>query len=1212
MNSQTTGTAALVRANMTRVIGVAAVCLGLLLICAPLHSQGNTGRILGIITDETGGIIPGTTVTVTDVQRGLTRSLIPDAAGAYAAPNLLPGTYTVRAEAKGFRPLERAGLLLEVGKDVHVDLTLQPGELTQAITVTEAAPLVETTNATLGGTLSNETINGVPLNGRNYQNLLSLLPGVTIFPGGASSSQSANGMRPEDNVFVLDGLNNNEPYQGRSVTNVTVLAGDATTILPIDAIQEFNTEENPKAEYGWNPGAVVVIGLKSGTNKIHGTAYAFGRSDAFDARDYFNAVPAPKAPVALEQFGATAGGPIKKDKIFWFGAYEGQRYSLANTQVTNVPVTASVATPANPAGNPAISLVDACKAVGFPTVNAVSAHIAGLNPDCSVKPSSGIPGPNESMFPTNNGPSTSVVPGIASNNQTDNGLGKIDYHVNDRHSLNGTFFFGQDNANFNDAPNEVLPIWNTLVRVRSIAGGGGWTWTPNSSMVNEIRVGYSHFYQSFLSADHSVNPVAFGINTGVTNPLFFGFPEIQIAPFPVPQLRLGAMWPRILGPEDVLQVLDHVSVLRGKHAFKLGGEFLHNGFTGNISSNAKGFIKFQSLEGFLNGTPAGSGSAILVGNPERHIHNEQYAAFLQDDWRATPKLTLNLGLRYELDTVVRESNNLLANFDPTLGLVQVGHGISSPYNGDHNNFAPRVGLAWDIQSNAKYVLRAGASMMYETIPLVVFVAPGNGNGLFTVPTGASITTCPASCMTSGIPVTTPGIVNGIAVTSVSVPGGPGSALASNWQSNGTVPLFQGNAVQCGDGLTPPNSSVADRAPCNVAAVDRNLRNPYVTTWTLGIEHAFTDNLALEVAYVGNHGTKLIGITDINQPTAASGYTAGVIATGDPSLVDPVAEQASRPFDSKFPYLGFINRISNLDQSNYNALQVTLTQRASRGLSFKAGYTYSHALDNVSSSFQALIPADSTHPGRQYASTDFDMRHRFTLTATYTLPGKAGFAQLLQGWQLNTVVTLSSGAPWGAMDMSNDFSGTGEVTNIPTYGQPWNFVGNPNDFKAGREPFSCWSGSGGAALGGCPLGAEPERCKSAAGPVGTPTRASLDSVGCYVRGNSVLIPPALGTLGAGGRNIWRDLGYRGWDLSLSKNTTFRERLTAQFRAEVFNILNHPSFANPWGPYQFGFNDPSTGFSGGFGCGCATPDVASSNPVLGSGGNRSIQLGLKLIF
>src|SRR6266436_794973 len=315
------------RVHAARAMQALCVCIGVLLACVPLFSQGSQGRILGTITDQTGGVVSNATVTVVDVERGVSRALTTGDSGEYNAPNLLPGTYAVRAEAKGFKAVERDKILLEVGKEIRVDLPLQPGEITQTITITESLPLVETTNATLGGTLSNETINDLPLNGRNYENLLQYRPGIVIYPGGGMNSKSTNGLRPEDNVFLLEGMNDDEPYTGLSIVNGDTLAGDASTIIPIDAIQEFKTEVNPRAEYGWKPGGVINLRVKSGTNSLHGTAYAYGRETSFDARNFFNPPPTPKTPVELEQYGATVGGHIKKDKLFYFLGYENQSYA---------------------------------------------------------------------------------------------------------------------------------------------------------------------------------------------------------------------------------------------------------------------------------------------------------------------------------------------------------------------------------------------------------------------------------------------------------------------------------------------------------------------------------------------------------------------------------------------------------------------------------------------------------------------------------------------------------------------------------------------------------------------------------------------------------------------------------------------------------------------------------------------------------------------
>jgi hypothetical protein len=1182
--------------------------IGILLACLPLFSQANFGRILGTITDHSGGVIAGATVTIFDTQRGISRTLTTDDAGEYVAPSLLPGTYTVRAETTGFKTHERSGILLEVGRDVRVDLSLQPGVQSEKITITSTLPMLQTTNATLGGTLSNETINDLPLNGRNYQNLLPLRPGVTIYPGGGSWTQSTNGLRPDDNVYLVDGLTNNEPWTGMSIVNGDTLAGDASTLLPLDAIQEFATEENAPAEYGWKPGGIVNVGLKSGTNSLHGTAYAFGRDGAWDARNFFNPAPAPKYPIALEQFGATAGGPIKKDKIFWFLAYEEQRYSVGAGFNLGTPVTCAGGSPGCglTTTEPGASLVDACNAVkaAGETITPLSAQIAGLDTTtCAIAPANFTPGPSESLYPTNNGNASAQDPkflpsGLISNNRNDNGVAKIDYHINDRHALNGMYFFGQQDATFNDVASQVASVWMSLVHVRAQLGSGNWTWTPNSRWVNELRAGYGRFNQIFFSVDHNVPATAYGINTGVTNPLYGGFPQIFFEGF---GMGLGASWPKIVGPDGVYQFVDHVSYLRGNHAFKFGAEIVANTHSGAINVKGKGAILFlsgndpnpanpnsTSLENFLTGNLGYA--SILDGNVARNTHAWGYAAFLQDDWRVTPRVTVNLGLRYELNTVLKESNNLFGNFDPdsSTGLVQVGKQIRSPYNGDHNNFAPRLGIAWDVRGDGKIVIRAGGGITYEQWAQQVFVAINNLFGLGTVPTGANL-------FVNGVQRPSPG---NIAVAATSYLGANLATLNNGWQNNGpNQSVFPSSAqgVSCGDGLG------TDPAPCDTIAVDPGLRAPYVSTWTVSIQRALTNTLALDLAYVGNHGTKLLGLRDINQPK-----TPGAPLPFTQNCAPPIGTGTGA---ACFPYLGYIDVLSNRDESNYNALQATLVQRISHGLSFIAGYTYAHGLDNASANWGGGVPLDSMRPQLQYASSDFDIRHRFTLAMTYGLPSRRSPLQLLEGWQINSVVTIQTGLPWGPQDFKHDFSMTQEVYNPFSTGERWDFFGNPKDFTAGPNPIPCFGDtlcSNGTAV--------PQACIAAAAKVGPGAVAQLTPTGvggCFMQGSSVLIPPAAGTYGTAGRNIFRDSGFRDWDLSVTKNWKFRDRLSAQFRAEFFNVFNHPNFSNPFGASNgYANNDPSAGL--GMGCSCVTPDVAADNPVLGSGGNRAIQLGLKFIF
>src|SRR5271156_176367 len=338
---------AYVRSRLRFLTGIRAFLVLLLVFATslPLFSQSYTGRILGSVHDKSDAAMVGVSVVITDVQRDVTRTVLTDDAGEYVAPDLLPGTYKIVAQAKGFKTYQRTNVKLEVASDLRIDIILEPGEASETITVTEEVPLINLTSATLGGTLSNEEINDLPLNGRNYENLLQLRPGVVRYPGGGFSTTSTNGLRAEDNAYLIDGFYNSEPFSGQSIINGAGIAGDSATILPIDAIQEFNVIQNPPAEYGWKPGTIVSVGLKSGTNTLHGTAYGFGRTTSLDARNYYDPVGTEKAPTNLKQFGATAGGPIKKDKLFYFGAYEGQRYTVGNVQQITTPATVALPTP---------------------------------------------------------------------------------------------------------------------------------------------------------------------------------------------------------------------------------------------------------------------------------------------------------------------------------------------------------------------------------------------------------------------------------------------------------------------------------------------------------------------------------------------------------------------------------------------------------------------------------------------------------------------------------------------------------------------------------------------------------------------------------------------------------------------------------------------------------------------------------------------------
>jgi hypothetical protein len=393
----------------------------------------------------------------------------------------------------------------------------------------------------------------------------------------------------------------------------------------------------------------------------------------------------------------------------------------------------------------------------------------------------------------------------------------------------------------------------------------------------------------------------------------------------------------------------------------------------------------------------------------------------------------------------------------------------------------------------------------------------------------------------------------------------------------------------------------------------------MVNYNFGVQHSFGSNLSLDVSYVGNRGYNLLAQSDVNQcglstdPTQCQSTAAAT--PGHP------AGTPGRPFNTKFPYLQIINEQKNAAHSNYNSLQATLTQRTSHGLDFTAGYTYGHGLDNGSLNFQGQTPQDSTHQEREYGSGDFDIRHRLTVTAGYAIPGKKGYGQLLEGWKLNTIVTVQTAQPWLVLDSKsggNDFStggsGFGDMTDR------WNITGNPADFRSSANsipycagPNACTQTSGiyftstGVADGW-------SKCVAADAAYSTPATSTLAKAGCFVstNGNSVLTPNALGTFGNMGRNIFRDSGFKNVDFSVFKDFKFRERFGAEFRVEFFNIFNHPNIANPFGSSNTSFlgalfKSPST-----FGCGCSTPDVAAGNPLIGSGSSRDMQLGLKLTF
>jgi carboxypeptidase family protein len=1202
----------------------------------PLFSQATDGRILGSVTDSTGAVIPGVTITITDVERGTSRTLLTDERGAYNAPSLAPGTYRLSAELPGFKPVERPNIVLEIGRELKIDFMLEPGAVAEKVTVTDEAPLVEVANAVLGGTLQPGTIADLPLNGRNFMNLLQLRPGVTIVPGGGAWTQTTNGLRPEHNVYILDGITAMEPLGGQSTINSVSLAGDAASILAIDTIQEFTTQQNPKAEFGWKPGSVTSVALKSGTNAWHGTANFFGRNDKTDARNPFLAGD-QKQRINLKQFGATIGGPLKQDRAFFFLAYEGQRYTVGNPTVLTFP---SLDPNALPIAGTTTSIIRACntvRAAGTP-LSPTSLKVSGLDANCARTSGYSIfdlPSAYERVRDVNGALGANVTGSLNTEYNVDGGLAKIDLHVSEKNSINGKYYVGTHRGLVVNNQTITQPYWRPNDNAWVYFSGAQWDYVPSSAVVNTFRFGYNRFYQFFETSDcpgsGNGQPdygVPFGYGTSKPN---CGFTNITLTNF-LGSIGCCSSFPKYYGPDNIFEFIDNVSYVHGAHAFKMGGEFRDTSIGhGGTFNRGRGQVTFSTLENFMAGNTT-SNSQIFIGDPRRHVKGNAMAAFFQDDWRVTRRLTLNLGLRYEYTTPIKEANNQFANFDPAKGLLQLGKNTDSMWNPDKNNFAPRVGFAWDMGGNGRTVLRGGANIIYVTPGWWIFLSQQNNNnpsvGLSTNPSGFVL--CKGAVNATG-PGCAPGVTTdptigdirsaGLPLPPATITGGVQTPLPGQLNWNQSPAVYGGNIYP-----SSTDTSVlkcGTNRLCTVQATNPNLKNAYVGSWSLGIQHGITRNLSLDVTYVGNHAAKLLGQDYTNTPANGAGYCIGftaaqiaaVAATGTPCPATITAAtgtnanaiQLARPLNSQYPYYSYIYTVSNPFHSNYNGLQVTMTQRATHGLSSTVGFTYAHALDQ--STGERGGPNGT--PGNfrsDYASSDFDVRRRLTATLTYALPGRHAFGQMLEGWKVTSIVNISGATPWGVIgSRGSDPAGIGE------FQERWNFFGDTKDFSARKTdaiPFFLPGNTPPPGRSASDLAINNPACTALAGSPGSLGYVSLQKWGCFVSGKSVMLPPAIGSTGTMGRNTFRGNGFHTWDASIMKDWRLGEKVKGEFRAEIFNLLNQTLYGSP----QFNGAGANTPFAtpGSFGASQATPDVSNNNPSLGSGGPREFQFGFKVLF
>jgi hypothetical protein len=1128
------------------------------------YAQSAQGQIGGQVTDSSGGTVPGATVTVANLGTQATRVLITNNAGEYVAAGLDPGVYSVTVEAKSFRKIIRDRVQIEVGSPVRIDFELTPGDVSEIVEVKAETPLTDTTDTTLNGVLSNKAINELPVQGRDFQNLLPLHPGVQRTPGGGFQSITSNGNRADDNNFFIDGADDNDVYYGEGILNEAAIAGTPASFLPLDAIQEFNTQESPSADYGVKPGVVMNIGLKSGTNTIHGTAYYFTRNSAADARNFFDPSPEPVADLIMHEFGVSFGGPIKKDKWFYFINYEGIRDKVGNPIVTNSPVTTSLVPFTGQLGGSApadLSIFDAinqpgvgCMSLG--TCSPLSLKLAGLflhNPGFTASATD----------------PTAINFNFTNTNRGDNIIAKTDFVVNSTSTISARYIYSNSNLVEEDTL-PLAPQWLSGTAPITQVFGADWAWTPNSRWANILRYSYNNFNEGISPLDHNVNPdTGYGINTGVTNPALFGLPRIGFSTSDFPSssyLGGNSSWPLDTTPSATHNFEDTVSFTTGKHTIRFGGNFRDGNVDYFRATYGRGRVDFRDLEDFVDGTVRRW--RFLYGDPKRDVSLKSFGFFVQDDFRISSRVTINAGLRYDVTDSIHDSNNLLANFDPSLGIVQVGQGIKQLYPTNYNNVSPRLGVAWDIFGTGKTVLRAGGGVIYEQPSIRTFMFSGGGLNL----------------NPTGVPGVTPG--GGTLTTFLQESSDP---TLINWGVDPTTPVFP-NAAS--------NSCSLDNQ-CNIFGVDQKLKTPYTLNWNLNVQQALTPDMLLQVGYVANRGVKLYSTIDPNQVNPA--LDDGSETVGRPLVTNCPAPIGIGTGGPCFPYIGFLSFLGNKASSNYNSLQVTLTKRYSHGLYLLAGYTYGHAIDTSTTNL-ADDPQNSLDYAAEKGNGDNDIRHRFTLSATYELPSVKSKLQMLEGWQVNTILMLEGGEPYTLTDFGNDISETGEFEDR------WNMVGpaknihwSPTNSVPFIDPSTFTLDGSGNVIDG------NQQCIAAAQTFGGQDSVNqLGNFGCFVSGKTVIVPPEFGTFGNMGRNIFRGPAFKNLDFSLSKMWRLNDRLKLQFRAEFFNILNHPNFD------VFTLNnDLSSPLS--LGTVIATPDVgAASNPVIGSGGSRHIQLGLKFIW
>ena len=974
----------------------------LALIAAAAYGQTFRGAINGTVTDATGAVVPKANVTVTNSGTSVSQSMVTTTDGAFSFQDLPLGTYSIAVQASGFQPVTVSNITVTAGNVYTLPVKLAVGQTTTAVEVSAAAIAVDTTSSTQSDTLPTSSIQDLPLNGRDFTQMIAVSPGYGGYSVGGFGS--LNGTRANQMNWQIDGTDNNDFWHNIPAINQGGVSGIAGVVMPIDAVDEFSAQTQSNAETGRSAGGTVNLTLKSGTNELHGTAYYYNRNEFYAAHSPFY-VPSPDFPKPPElrnyNTGLTVGGPLIKDKTFFFIGFERQDYIFGLTGKTTEPSQAWVS-------QAQALLTNAGGAYGaYPSVSQSPLSSRLLS---TLWPSS----INALSATVNNYFAT--VPGTG---YSYNGVAKIDHNFSAKERLSIHYFVGQGSQTqppgaslalatassnlgyyFEVAP---LHVQNYSAVLNSLF---------SSKLTNQLLFGVSYFNQVFHDSNNSFNMKALGLylspDATINGKPISGASQIVIGNFD----RVGITPPE--GRNDVTgHLTDVVSYITGSHQMRFGGEFRQGRIDEFYFRSSLGQFIFDGSQGpwapFCGANPSVTGcdanttaladflsgnvnnSSIAVGNAERQVIVNGYDFFAQDDWQVTSKLNINYGIRYEYfgSPHANEAPDL-GVFVQGQGLRVQGAGVNSIFQPDRNNFAPRLGFAYNPLPGV--VVRGGAGVYYDQInmnPFFDFRPPiPAADGLEDNPIG-------------------PRAVDNY------------TRSGYNWTAAqaGGVSIFPGATTCLGNFATDPHC-LSPTQIFNVYGVNQHFRTPYFYNYNLNVEKSFGNSSVFQLGYVGSQGRKLSVMQNINQNGA---------------------------FNAQYPNYGSILQLNSQGTSNYNSLQAIYKIRMWKGVTGQFAYTWAHALDEMTE-YRGSIPHDTFNLQADYASSDFDTRHNFTAFLTWDIPGSSHLKLLTTGWEASTLVGLHTGQPFNLLT-GNDPSGTQRPG--------LNIIGNP--FSGVNRTFSAANG-----------------------------------------------------------------------------------------------------------------------------------------------------------